>query len=289
MRRLYAILGLLIVGLGGAYVAFVASRLVPVDAAGTSHTYNLLFTSAWWMIPIAALFGVFLGAYRQHRRPKPEIVDGKILRHDDVMFLEHWSVALSTALLAATGILLGFFFIPRFVQDPETVGFMFNLHFVGVLVFTFGVCHYATDLFLVGGVRELLPKASDIKESVTQYTAKLGMANPPRSGKYFSTQKLTYPVWAISVLVISLTGILKAAAHAWNLPSGLMGATTWIHDASAVVMIVLLVFHVVAGALVPWSWPLLQSMLTGYVSEEYARKNHPGWVEGMAGEESPTG
>jgi formate dehydrogenase subunit gamma len=289
MRRLYAVLGLLIVGLGGAYVAFVASRLVPADATGTSYTYNLLFTSAWWMIPIAALLGVFFGAYRERRRANPEIKDGKILRHDEVMFLEHWSVALSTALLALTGILLGFFFIPRFVQDPETVGFMLNLHFVGVLVFTFGVCHYVTDLFLVGGFRELLPRASDLKESITQYTAKLGMAEPPRSGKYFATQKITYPVWAISVLVISLTGILKATAHAWNLPSGFMGVMTWFHDASAVVMIVLLVFHVVAGALVPWSWPLLRSMLTGYVSEEYARKNHPGWVEELVGDEAPTG
>jgi len=289
MRRLYAILGLLIVGLGGAYVAYVASRLVPVDTAGTSHTYTLLFTSAWWMIPIAALFGVFLGAYREHRRPKPEIVDGKILRHDDVMFLEHWSVALSALFLAATGILLGFFFIPRFVQDPETVGFVLNLHFVGVLVFTFGVCHYVTDLFLVGGFKELLPKASDLKESVTQYTAKLGMAQAPRAGKYFSTQKITYPVWVVLVLSILLTGVFKAAAHAWDLPSGFMGAMTWIHDASAVAMIVLLVFHVVAGALVPWSWPLLRSMVTGYVPEEYARKSHPRWVEEMVGEESPTG
>ncbi|MGD8626145.1 MAG: cytochrome b/b6 domain-containing protein [Anaerolineae bacterium] len=288
MKRLYAVLGLLIVGLGGAYVAFVASRLVPADVSGASSTYDLLFTSAWWTIPVAALFGVFLGAYRERRRPKPEVKDGKILRHDDVMFLEHWSVALSTVLLAITGILLGFFFIPRFVQDPETVGFMLNLHFVGVLVFTFGVCHYVTDLFLVGGARELLPSASDLKESITQYTAKLGMAQQPRAGKYFPTQKITYPVWAVSVLIISLTGILKVAAHAWNLPAGFMGAMTWLHDASAVVMIVLLVFHVVAGALVPWSWPLLRSMLTGYVSEEYARKNHPGWVEGMVGEESPT-
>jgi len=288
MRRIYTIIGLLIVGVGGAYVAFAASRLVPVDATSGSFTYNLLFSSAWWMLPIAALLGIFLGAYKEHRRPKPEIKDGKILRHDDVVFLEHWSVALSTALLAATGIVLGFFFIPRFVQDPETVGFVLNLHFVGVLVFTFGVCHYVTDIILVGGVKELLPRASDFKESVTQYTAKLGMAKPPRSGKYFPTQRITYPLWALSVLVISLTGLFKVAAHAWNLSSGLMGAMTWIHDLTALLMTLLLVFHVLAGAVVPWSWPLLRSMLTGYVSEDYARKNHPGWVEETAGDEAST-
>jgi cytochrome b subunit of formate dehydrogenase len=288
MRRVYAIIALLIVGVGGAYVAFAASRLVPVDATSGSYSYTLLFSSAWWMLPIAALLGMFLGAYREHRRPKPEIKDGKILRHDDVIFLEHWSVALSTALLAATGFTLGFFFIPRFVQNPEAVGFLLNLHFVGVLVFTFGVCHYVTDVILVGGVKELLPKASDVKDSITQYTSKLGMAEAPRSGKYFPTQRITYPLWVLSVLVISLTGLFKVAAHAWNLPSGFMGAMTWIHDLTALLMTLLLVFHVVAGAVVPWSWPLLRSMLTGYVSEDYARKDHPGWVEETAGDEAST-
>ena len=288
MRRIYTIIGLLIVGIGGGYIAFAASRLVPVDATSGSLSYTLLFSSAWWMIPIAALLGIFLAAYREHRRSKPEIKDGKILRHDDVMFLEHWSVALSTALLAATGFTLGFFFIPRFVQNPEAVGFVLNLHFVGTLVFTFAVCHYITDVSLVGGVKELLPKASDVKESITQYTAKLGMAQPPRSGKYFPTQRITYPLWVLSVLAISLTGLFKVAAHAWNLPAGLMGAMTWIHDLTALLMTLLLAFHIVAGALVPWSWPLLRSMLTGYVSEDYARKNHPGWVDEMVRDETPT-
>ena len=213
MRRIYTIIALLIVGLGGGYIAFAASRLVPTSATSGSLSYTLLFSAAWWMLPIAALLGIFLGAYKEHRRPKPQIKDGKILRHDDVIFLEHWSVASSTALLAATGILLGFFFIPRFVQNPESVGFMLNLHFVGVLVFTFGVCHYITDVILVGGVKELLPKASDLKESITQYTAKLGMAQPPRPGKYFPTQRITYPFWVLAVLGISLTGLFKVAAQ----------------------------------------------------------------------------
>ena len=288
MRRIYTIIALLIVGLGGGYIAFAASRLVPTSATSGSLSYTLLFSAAWWMLPVAALLGIFLSAYKEHRRPKPQIKDGKILRHDDVIFLEHWSVASSTALLAATGILLGFFFIPRFVQNPESVGFILNLHFVGVLVFTFGVCHYITDVILVGGVKELLPKASDLKESITQYTAKLGMAQPPRPGKYFPTQRITYPFWVLAVLGISLTGLFKVAAHAWNLPAGLMGVMTWTHDLTALLMTLLLIFHVLAGAVVPWSWPLLRSMLTGYVSEDYARKNHPGWVDEMVGDEATT-
>jgi cytochrome b subunit of formate dehydrogenase len=288
MRRIYTVIGLLIVGLGGGYLAYAGSRLVPVDATSGSRTYTLFVTSFWWLIPVAALFGVFLGAYRDRRRPKPEIVDGKVLRHDDTMFLEHWSVASSTALLAGTGILLGFLFVPRFYQAPQTVGFILNLHFVGILLFTFAVCHYVTDLILVGGAAELLPRASDLRDSVTQYTSKVGLGQAPRPGKYFSTQKVTYPLWAFFILGVSLTGLLKVAAHIWVLPAGLMGIMTLLHDIFGLLMMILLVFHIVAGALVPWSWPLLGSMLTGYVSEGYARKNHPRWVEEMAGKEAPS-
>ena len=67
-----------------------------------------------------------------------------------------------------------------------------------------------------------------------------------------------------------------------------MGVMTWTHDLTALLMTLLLIFHVLAGAVVPWSWPLLRSMLTGYVSEDYARKNHPGWVDEMVGDKAPT-
>jgi len=288
MKRVYAVIGLLIVGIGGTYLSFAASRLVPAGAASGSYTYDLLFSSAGWTIPIAALLGVFTAAFKEHRKPKPQIKDGKVLRHDATMFLQHWSVAMGTVVLVATGILLGFLFVPRFVQEPQTVGLVLNLHFVGVLILAFGICHYVVDLLLVGGARELLPKPRDLKESITQYTSKLGIGQPPRPAKYFSTQKIAYPIWGVLVLGISLTGLLKVAAYDWSLPSGLMSAMTLLHDVFALLMICMLVMHVVAGALMPWSWPLLVSMLTGYVSEEYARKNHPKWVKEMEREGAPT-
>jgi cytochrome b subunit of formate dehydrogenase len=63
-----------------------------------------------------------------------------------------------------------------------------------------------------------------------------------------------------------------------------MGAATFIHDVSALAMTALLIFHVLLGALVPWSWQLLRSMFTGYVSEGYVEKHHPLWHEELKGQ-----
>ncbi len=288
MKRVYAVIGLLIVGIGGTYLSFDASRLVPTGAASGSYTYDIFFSSAWWAIPIAAMLGVFAASYTAHLRPRPQIRNSKVLRHDAATFLQHWSVALGIAILIASGHHLGSIFMPKLTQEPQTVGFVLNLHFVGVLIFAFGICHYVVDLLFIRGTRELLPKSGDLKESITQYTSKLGIGQPPHPAKYSSIQKVAFPILVVLVLGISFTGLVKVAAYGWALPSGLMSATTSLHDVFGLLMIGILVIHIVTSVLVPWSWPLLASMFTGHISEAYALKNHPRWVEEMAREEAPT-
>ena len=40
-----------------------------------------------------------------------------------------------------------------------------------------------------------------------------------------------------------------------GMPTGLLSFMTWIHDVSALMMLVLFFFHVLLAAVVPWSWP----------------------------------
>jgi formate dehydrogenase subunit gamma len=56
-----------------------------------------------------------------------------------------------------------------------------------------------------------------------------------------------------------------------------MGATTLTHDVVAIGLGLFLVAHAIAGAIVPWSWPLLRSMFTGYVTTDYAKHHHKTW------------
>ena len=51
------------------------------------------------------------------------------------------------------------------------------------------------------------------------------------------------------------------------------------HDAFTIAMLLYLIPHVLLGALVPWSWPLLRSMFTGYVTQRYAKQSHANWIQ----------
>jgi formate dehydrogenase subunit gamma len=50
-------------------------------------------------------------------------------------------------------------------------------------------------------------------------------------------------------------------------------------------MLVLFVFHVLLAAVVPWSWPLLKSMFSGWVPLDFAREHHPVWYEQLEKEQ----
>jgi formate dehydrogenase subunit gamma len=221
--------------------------------------------------------GIYFGASLVRRRSEPEMQNGKILRHDEVAFFEHWMHALATLLLLVTGVHLGFLLVPRLVQRPESVGLMLNLHFVGVVMFLFGIAYYLTDDLLTGGIKEHWPEPGDFRAAVADYMAKFGGGRAPEEGKYLASEKLSYPLWVLVVGGVIVTGAVKVAAHVWSLPGALMGPVTFLHDLAAFGVMASLVIHIVAAAVLPWSWPLLGAMLTGYVSEDYARKNHSKW------------
>ncbi len=44
-------------------------------------------------------------------------------------------------------------------------------------------------------------------------------------------------------------------------------------------MAALLLFHIVLAAVVPWAWPMLKSMITGYMRVELLKSHHKGWYE----------
>ena len=91
-------------------------------------------------------------------------------------------------------------------------------------------------------------------------------------------------MWIVLVGGVALTGGIKVAAHLWSLSPALMGSMTLVHDVCALGVLLLLVIHVVLGALAPWSWPLLGSMVSGYMSEEYVRKEHVLWYKELRGD-----
>lgn len=279
-RRIFIIGGLLAAGIAGVYVAFVLSRPVPQgEPFAGSSTYHLLFGPGALLILIAASLGIFFRAISKRPRGEPTSGAGKILRHDERTFFSHWAHAFSVVMLAGSGTMMGPLFVPRFVHTPEEAGFALNVHFVGVVIFVFGLFYYISDVIIEGGLRELLPEGRDIKDAFSYYTAKLTGSEAPPQGKYLASEKLAYPVWVVLVGGITITGGMKVAAHVWSFSGAFMGAMSFMHDVCAFGIVILLAIHVILGAVVPWSWPLLRSMVTGYISEEYVRKYHGRWYK----------
>jgi formate dehydrogenase subunit gamma len=205
--------------------------------------------------------------------------------------MEHWSHALSTVLLLVTGVGLGFLFIPRLVSGTETVGFLLNLHFVGVLLFMFGIFYYASNALVNGKFQEHLPEVSDFQGALAHYAAKFSGKHPAPDGKYIASEKLAYLGFAVAVFGIVATGSVKVAAHVFSLPGWLMQAMTFLHDLAALGMLAMLAMHVLMSSIVPWSWPLVGGILHGYVSEEYVREHHALWYEELrrGGAKKPAG
>jgi len=267
-------------GILGICLALVLTKPVNYEAEyARSQAFCLLFESAAWIIPLSAFLGILVRALIRGADTETTVAEGKILRHDEHMFFSHGCHALSVFVLAASGMVLGTSFLPRWVHTPETTAFALNVHFVGVLVFVFSLSYWISDLAISGNLKDLLPGTSDMKDAFSHYGSKVGMGAAPKQGKFLASEKLSFPLWLITVAGITITGGIKAAAHVWSLPSGLLSAMTFLHDICALSLLILLVLHILLGAIAPWSWPLVRSMVTGYMTEAYVREHHVRWYE----------
>lgn len=256
--------------------AYTAATL-PV-AATVSGSGRLLFDSATLLVWLAPFVGVLAAGLTRRRE---SVIEGdRVLRHDGAAILEHWSHAVATVILLVTGFALGVLTLtPRFVSGTTQAGIMLNLHFVGTVIFGFGASYYACNSILSGRWRGHLPHAllPSVRSFFAHYKAVFTRSELPPEGKYFASEHLTYPMAIGGSILVLVTGLVKVAAHSFAIPAGVMGVTTFTHDIAALVLGFFLVAHAIAGAIVPWSWPLLRSMITGYVTTDYAKHHHKTW------------
>jgi len=251
---------------------------------------ELLFDSATWVVWLAPLLGVLAAGLTKRRDP---VVEGdKVLRHDGAAILEHWTHGIGTAVLLVSGIALGVWFLPSLAGSGEPVRGWMDVHFFAVVVFLFGTFYYgANTLMAVNRFKEHLPTKDAVDYTKRHYGLLLGFKKftfPPER-KYFESEKMAYILALGATSVIILTGLLKVAAHAINMPEWIMAIATPAHDIATVAMALFFVAHVFFAAILPASWPVLKSMFTGYVSLEHAKKEHAGWLQELGYEDAETG
>ena len=241
---------------------------------------SLLFDSATWLIWFAPFAGVLAAGLSKRRDPAVE--GDRVFRHDVPARITHWTHGIGTMMLLISGVALGLFFTPALVERAQGVWTWMNVHFVFVVMFLFGTFYYGVNTLLAAHrFREHLPTSNAIDYTRRHYGLLLGFKKltfPPEA-KYFESEKMAYLLALASTAVIILTGLVKVAAHALDMPAGLMGVITPLHDIATVAMLAFFLAHVFFAALLPMSWPVLRSMFTGYVSLEHAKHEHAGWLE----------
>ncbi|WP_457597521.1 cytochrome b/b6 domain-containing protein [Hydrogenimonas sp.] len=238
------------------------------------------FDHYWWLVWMV-LFGALLASAYTHRKD-PYCKGGDVLRHDMAARISHWFNAAGILVLIYSGFMLGFLWFPRQVAFTEGAQAMFNLHFVGAILFLFGAIYWVGNTFLAPKrLEEHAPYRGSLKDAIIHYAHLTGLTKKKGAptGKYEASERLAFVPLTLLALFMGVTGLIKMMAHVWHLPTGLMTFATATHDWSTIVLVVLLLFHVVLAAVVPWAWPLLKSMITGWVPVAFVKAHHPGWYE----------
>lgn len=264
---------------------------------------RLLARAVPFLIALGIVVGI-LAARREARTGGDAILGERVRRHDRSSVAAHWLNAIGLLLGLLTGAL-----VLGWIDGKPPLRLVFLIHYLGaalvlVAIFThltrhamsagtgllpkrLGVlrdligelCEYA-GLFGPEGAVLRLPWPRAIRQPIARYLRALLGYQPDHADKYLATeQTLSYPLWALLIGVIVVTGLLKVLRYLYPLPSPLVASATAIHDLATIGIAVMLLVHLLPLLLVPANWPLLLSMFRTSVPRSYAQKRHPAWYQ----------
>lgn len=315
MRAIPRTLPLVLVLLAGAGIA-AAAVSISVDQSARDWYAARLGGSTLYLLSVtfARILPFLIGAaiaiaLIQRQRPQTGHARSgdRVQRHEWTELIGHW--------INAAGIIIGLVtaaFLLRWVDSPLSKEATYALHYVGAGLVVVVVAHHLA-YHLIGGGSGLIPRSlTDARNALAESIGYLGVYRglrgafgvqlpiaarrpigrvlralrivPDPAGKFLATEKvISYPVWAVLIGVVVLTGIVKAMHYVWALPGWLRQGATFLHDGATIFMIVFLVFHVAALVLVPRNWPLLTSMFTTRISRRYVDEHLPEWAAELDG------
>lgn len=239
----------------------------------------LLLDLVPWLLIFSTLTGIILGVLRSRYKNKPMIDNGYVTRHDFGAFIQHWVTALGIILLIISGFLLGFLFFPHFLDTPTKALFPMNLHFIGLLLTTFGGFYFLTDFISSSRFNVLIPNAKDIVTgTLEKYITRKKLI---REGKYLSSQKSAFLIFASLGGVQLITGMIKITAHFMNIPPLSLAIITLIHDIFSFFFIIMLIVHILFAVSISSHRTLLKTWFTGKIAEKYVIERHIAWYDDL--------
>jgi len=107
----------------------------------------------------------------------------------------------------------------------------------------------------------------------------------PRVGRYNAGQKMLYWMLVVVLLTLLVTGFLfwrPWFAH-W-FPIGTVRVATLLHAYAAALLMVLMVVHIYTAF---WVKGSIRAMVQGWVSQRWAHRHHPLWLQRVLGRRAP--
>jgi formate dehydrogenase subunit gamma len=200
----------------------------------------------------------------------------KILRYEKPRRVVHWIGAITFLMLLFTGVLL----LASPLAFLAAGGWSRLLHRIGAMLFVGLPFVYA--MLNPGTVKELLIESFTYGRADWEWFKHMPAyffgrtKNLPPQGRVNAGQKLHHTVTFLSFVVVAGSGYVLWFGKS-SLGANALAYTAMVHDLSMLALTVMLIGHLYFTFL----YDALPGMLTGYVSEEYARMEHPKWLESL--------
>lgn len=208
-----------------------------------------------------------------------------VVRHSLVVRLCHWIIAVSGLFLTFSGIgfmpLYGRFYL----NDLPGMGWVSNFSIQMVLHYSSAGLFVAACLFhIVYHWRKkefsLLPRRGDMAESWLIIKALFTKGDEPPHDKFLAEQRLAYAAFAMTILVLMISGYFLAFKNAAGLvlDPTLIQVVTLSHMGFTFLFLMQVLVHL-AAFMLRVNRPLFPSMWTGRVARSYATERHPVWTD----------
>lgn len=191
----------------------------------------------------------------------------RLLRFGAVERLVHWSTAGLVGTLIATG---GVLYVPALF---DSLGGRSNAETIHNMVGLFVLVPVVLGLALPWGaeLRADMRRINRFSRSDRDWLRPGGSSG--ELGKFNPGQKLNTIFTGAALVVLLGTGIIMRWGN--GLPVGWRTGATFVHDCFAIGLTVLVAGHIVMALTHPAA---MRSIVTGWVSEKWARQHAPAWL-----------
>ncbi len=287
---------LLLVGLGVSYADWASG----IQPWGQLLGDNFLFARS---LPFTIGLGIVVGYWKASgstlgtaRRAS----DRAVRRFAPSTVWLHAVAGISLVVLIATG---GMQYLKGLLdaETPIYMGTVYRLHYIAASLLIFATVAFVTDWWLRGerslsvgkgqGIRTLRGLAHELPKPLgTALAYMLGLdlrrAAPPTEQFTYYERTISFPTWELAIGLIILTGAIKAMRYIYPIPGDVLYWVSAVHVGSGVLLGMKLLDHL-RYVLAPSRWPLMVSMATGWIPEQYVQRFHPGWYARLTDNTAP--